>query len=107
MGGFFMAKASLNLQDSFLNQVRKENSEVRVVLLSGHEMTGFVRGFDNFTVVLSVKGQQHLIYKHAISQIILRRRSTKENTHEQETSEQKKTSGFNTIDVSNIKIGAK
>lgn len=99
-----MAKASLNLQDSFLNQVRKENSEVEVVLLNGHEMVGLVRGFDNFTVVLNVKGQQHLIYKHAIAQIVIRRRTAKETTQESEAAMQKKASGFNTIDVANIKI---
>ena len=99
-----MAKASLNLQDSFLNQVRKENQEVRIVLLSGHEMTGQVRGFDNFTVVLHDKNQQHLIYKHAIAQIVMRRRSGKENSRETEDELQKKAPGFNPIDVSTIKI---
>ena len=99
-----MAKTSLNLQDSFLNQVRKENSEVRIMLLDGHEMTGFVRGFDNFTVVLNIRGQQHLIYKHAISQIIVKRRTTKTPPQESGTPPQKKASGFNTIDVANIKI---
>ena len=102
-----MGKSSLNLQDSFLNQVRKENSEVRVVLLSGHEMNGLVRGFDSFTVVLNVKGQQHLIYKHAISQIVSKRRTSKENSQNSHSSQNKKSSGFNTIDVSKIKIGAK
>ncbi|MBN1902887.1 RNA chaperone Hfq [Candidatus Sumerlaeota bacterium] len=99
-----MAKASLNLQDSFLNQVRKENSEVKILLLNGHELTGLVRGFDNFTVVLSVKGQQHLIYKHAIAQIIIKRRTGKEDLPESEAPAQKKASGFNTIDVAAIKI---
>lgn len=99
-----MAKASLNLQDSFLNQVRKENSEVNILLLNGYEMTGLVRGFDNFTVVLNIKGQQHLIYKHAIAQIIIKRRTAKETSPESEADLQKKASGFNMIDVANIKI---
>jgi len=100
-----MAKSSLNLQDSFLNQVRKENSEVRVVLLSGHEMTGFVRGFDNFTVVLNIRGQQHLVYKHAIAEVVTRRKNHRENSHEQkDASSQKQNSNFNPIDISSIKI---
>ena len=102
-----MAKTSVNLQDSFLNQVRRENSEVRVVLLSGEEMIGLVRGFDNFTVVLTVKGQQHLVYKHAIAQIISRKRFHRENGQETKSPSQKKNEAFNTIDVSKIQIGTK
>ena len=99
-----MAKASLNLQDSFLNQVRKENHEVKIVLLSGQELTGQVRGFDNFTVILHDKNQQHLIYKHAIAQIVLRRKNNKDIAGEIEATAQKKASGFNPIDISSIKI---
>ena len=102
-----MAKSSLNLQDSFLNQVRKENSEVRLLLLSGQELTGFVKGFDNFTVVLHSRGKNHLIYKHAIAQITARRKGPRENNASRESESkpaQKKNSGFNKIDVSNIQI---
>ena len=59
----------MNLQDGVLNQVRKENVEVRVVLVGGAELAGNVKGFDNFTVVLVSDDQQHLIYKHAIAHI--------------------------------------
>jgi len=68
-----MGKTGMNLQDSFLNQVRKDNTEIQLVLLDGARLTGYVRGFDNFTVILGARGQQHLIYKHAIAQIISRR----------------------------------
>ena len=68
-----MTKSGMNLQDSFLNQVRKDNQEILLVLLDGARLTGYVRGFDNFTVILGARGQQHLIYKHAIAQIISRR----------------------------------
>jgi len=102
-----MAKASVNLQDSFLNQVRKDNSEVTIVLTSGHEMTGHVRGFDNFTVVLNVRGQSHLIYKHAIAQIISPKRLFRDESKDEETAVPKKAGGFNTIDVSSIKIPGK
>ena len=55
-----MSKVTMNLQDSFLNQVRKEGTEVRMVLLDGTTLNGVVKGFDNFTVILSSRGEQHL-----------------------------------------------
>ncbi|MDR2006331.1 MAG: RNA chaperone Hfq [Acidaminococcales bacterium] len=63
------ASKSINLQDSFLNQVRKENVAVIVYLVNGFQLKGLVRGFDNFTVILENDGKQQLIYKHAISTI--------------------------------------
>ncbi|OPZ09928.1 MAG: RNA-binding protein Hfq [candidate division BRC1 bacterium ADurb.BinA292] len=68
-----MAKSVMNLQDSYLNQVRKDNTDITIVLLDGTRLNGQVRGFDNFTVILNAAGSQHLIYKHAISQIISQR----------------------------------
>ena len=59
----------LNLQDNFLNQMRKENRAVSIHLLNGFQMKGYVKGFDNFTVILEVAGKQNLVYKHAISTI--------------------------------------
>ena len=59
----------INLQDSFLNQVRKENSAVVIHLVNGFQLKGFVKGFDNFTVILDAAGKQQLVYKHAISTI--------------------------------------
>ena len=58
-----------NLQDNFLNQARKDNSLVTVHLMNGFQIKGFVRGFDNFTVIIDSMGRQQLIYKHAISTI--------------------------------------
>ena len=59
----------INLQDSFLNQVRKENVAVTIHLMNGFQIKGSVRGFDNFTVVLEVQGKQQMVYKHAVSTI--------------------------------------
>lgn len=64
-----MSKQQINLQDSFLNQVRKENVSVTIYLINGFQLKGLVKGFDNFTVILEADGKQHLIYKHAISTI--------------------------------------
>ena len=61
---------SLNLQEIFLNQVRKSKMPVTVFLVNGFQIKGVVSGFDNFTVVLDSEGKQQLIYKHAISTIV-------------------------------------
>lgn len=65
-----MTKSSLNLQDVFLNQCRKEHVFVTIYLTNGFQFKGAVRGFDNYIVILDVEGKQQLVYKHAISTII-------------------------------------
>ena len=58
-----------NLQDLFLNQLRREKISVTMFLMNGFQMHGTVKGYDGFTVVLDTEGKQQLIYKHAISTI--------------------------------------
>ncbi|TMU87665.1 RNA chaperone Hfq [Bacillus sp. BHET2] len=60
-------KQSINIQDQFLNQLRKDSSLVTVFLLNGFQIRGQVKGFDNFTVLFETEGKQQLVYKHAIS----------------------------------------
>ena len=67
--GFILVKNTINLQDIFLNQVRKEHIAVTIYLTNGFQLKGMVKGFDNFTVVLDSDGKQQLVYKHAISTI--------------------------------------
>jgi host factor-I protein len=62
-------KATINLQDVFLNQVRKEHVHITIYLVNGFQLKGMVKGFDSYTIVLESDGKQHLIYKHAISTI--------------------------------------
>ena len=62
-------KNNINLQDIFLNKVRKENISITIFLVNGYQLKGHVKGFDNYTIVLDSEGKQHLIYKHAISTI--------------------------------------
>ena len=64
-----MVKNSLNLQDVFLNQVRKDHIGVTVYLTNGFQIKGQVKGFDSFIVMLEIDGKQQMIYKHAISTI--------------------------------------
>lgn len=65
-----MSKPTINLQDVFLNQVRKEHIGVTIYLVNGFQLKGMVKGFDNFTVILEGENKvQQLVYKHAISTI--------------------------------------
>ncbi len=65
-----MNKSPINLQDLFLNQIRKENIPVTIYLINGFQLKGLVKGFDNFTVILEFEGKQQMVYKHAISTIM-------------------------------------
>lgn len=64
-----MNKVNINLQDVFLNQVRKEHIPITIFLVNGFQLKGMVKGFDNYTIVLDVDGKQQLVYKHAVSTI--------------------------------------
>jgi host factor-I protein len=62
-----MSKSQINLQDTFLNQLRKENIPVILYLTSGVQLRGHVKGFDAFTVILEGQGKPpQLVYKHSI-----------------------------------------
>ena len=64
-----MAKGQVNLQDAFLNQLRKESVLTTVYLVNGFQIKGYIRSFDSFTVMLESENKQMLVYKHAISTI--------------------------------------
>ena len=64
-----MTKTQINLQDAFLNQVRKDNIPVTIFLVNGFQLKGTVKGFDNFTVIMESDGKQMMVYKHAISTV--------------------------------------
>jgi host factor-I protein len=66
-----MNKTQMNLQDLFLNQVRKENTPVTIYLTGGVQLKGMVKGFDAFTVILESPGKPpQLIYKHAVASVV-------------------------------------
>jgi host factor-I protein len=58
-----------NLQDEFLYSLRKERQTITVYLMNGYKLSGKIKGFDRFTVVLDNNGQDIMIFKHAISTI--------------------------------------
>jgi len=68
-----MEKQTQNIQDGFLNAARKERLLVTVYLLSGVKLTGRIRSFDRYSVVLESNSQEQLIFKHAISTVVLPR----------------------------------
>ena len=59
-----------NLQDTFLNSVRKSKTPLTIFLVNGVKLQGIVSWFDNFCVLLRRDGQSQLVYKHAISTIV-------------------------------------
>lgn len=59
----------INLQDNFLNRVRKENIQLMIYLVNGFLIRGYVKGFDNFIIIIESEGKQQMVYKHAISTI--------------------------------------
>jgi len=59
-----------NLQDNFLNEVRKSRVEVIVYLLHGFQLRGTIRAFDPFTILLDHNGKEQLVYKHAVSTVV-------------------------------------
>lgn len=65
-----MSEKSQNVQDVFLNSVRKQKVPVTVFLCNGVKLQGSITWFDNFSVLLRREGQVQLIYKHAISTIM-------------------------------------
>ena len=72
------ADRSQNLQDTFLNHVRKGKTPLTIFLVNGVKLQGVVTWFDNFCVLLRRDGHSQLVYKHAISTISQSRRSTGE-----------------------------
>ena len=61
--------AAQNIQDTFLNTARKERNSITIYLMSGVKLTGRIRSFDKYSVVLETNNQEQLIFKHAISTV--------------------------------------
>jgi len=65
--------AQQNIQDTFLNTARKERHNITIYLVSGVKLTGRIRSFDKYSVVLETSNQEQLIFKHAISTVVMGR----------------------------------
>ena len=65
-----MEKSSQNIQDSFLNNARKEKTSVTIYLIGGVRLNGRIKSFDKYSLILESSSQEHLVFKHAISTVV-------------------------------------
>ena len=77
-----MDKPAQNIQDSFLNNARKEKWIVTIYLVSGVKLSGRIRSFDKYCLVLETSNQEQLIFKHAISTVVMQRYAMRDNVPE-------------------------
>jgi host factor-I protein len=75
------AKPAQNIQDSFLNTARKDKATITLYLLSGVKLTGRIRSFDKYSVVLETNNQEQLIFKHAISTVVMAKSHAPERSY--------------------------
>jgi host factor-I protein len=68
-----LEKVNQNIQDTFLNLARKERVPVTVFLMGGAKLSGKIRSFDKYSVILESNHQEQLIFKHAISTVVVSR----------------------------------
>lgn len=66
-----MDKVAQNIQEAFLNNARKEKMFLTVYLMSGVKLSGRIKSFDKYSVVLETNNQEQLIFKHAISTVVV------------------------------------
>ena len=65
-----MEKPAQNIQDSFLNNARKDKIVLTIYLMSGVKLSGRIKSFDKYSLVLETSNQEQLIFKHAISTVV-------------------------------------
>jgi len=65
-----MEKPAQNIQDSFLNNARKDKTVLTIYLMSGVKLSGRIKSFDKYSLVLETNNQEQLIFKHAISTVV-------------------------------------
>jgi host factor-I protein len=74
-GGWAMDKPAQNIQDSFLNNARKDKIVLTIYLMSGVKLSGRIKSFDKYSLVLETNNQEQLIFKHAISTVVTQKTS--------------------------------
>jgi host factor-I protein len=70
-----MEKQAQNIQDSFLNNARKDKLALTIYLMSGVKLSGRIKSFDKYSLVLETNNQEQLIFKHAISTVVTQKSS--------------------------------
>ena len=66
-----MDKLAQNIQEAFLNNARKDKTFLTIYLMSGVKLSGRIKSFDKYSVVLETNNQEQLIFKHAISTVVV------------------------------------
>jgi host factor-I protein len=66
-----MEKLAQNIQEAFLNNARKDKTFLTIYLMSGVKLSGRIKSFDKYSVVLETNNQEQLIFKHAISTVVV------------------------------------
>ena len=70
MGAVMESKPAQNIQDSFLNNARKDKVVLTIYLMSGVKLSGRIKSFDKYSLVLETNNQEQLIFKHAVSTVV-------------------------------------
>ena len=70
-----MDKPAQNIQDSFLNNARKDKTVLTIYLMSGVKLSGRIKSFDKYSLVLETNNQEQLIFKHAVSTVVTQKSS--------------------------------
>ena len=76
-----MEKLAQNIQEAFLNNARKDKTFLTIYLMSGVKLSGRIKSFDKYSVVLEANNQEQLIFKHAISTVVISRPAHGMATH--------------------------
>lgn len=66
-----MDKLAQNIQEAFLNNARKDKTFLTIYLMSGVKLSGRIKSFDKYSVILETNNQEQLIFKHAISTVVV------------------------------------
>jgi host factor-I protein len=70
-----MDKPAQNIQDSFLNNARKDKIVLTIYLMSGVKLSGRIKSFDKYSLILETNNQEQLIFKHAVSTVVTQKSS--------------------------------
>jgi host factor-I protein len=68
-----MEKPAQNIQEAFLNNARKDKTFLTIYLMSGVKLSGRIKSFDKYSLILESNSQEQLIFKHAISTVVIAR----------------------------------
>jgi len=96
-----MEKPAQNIQDSFLNNARKDKTVLTIYLMSGVKLSGRIKSFDKYSLVLETNNQEQLIFKHAISTVV-----TQKTSHSYSSASQGAVSGNSGVSVPGTPVHA-